>query len=104
MQTIPISKFKATCLAVLKQVQRSGAPVRITRRGEPVADVIPPQPAGRPASWLGTMADRTRVLGDITVASSELTAWEAEERETGEGRGFSPIPPSGSGACKRLPG
>ena len=104
MRAISISRFKAACLAVLKQAPKSGAPVRITHRGEPIADVVPAQPEGRPASWLGTMADRTRVLGDITTASSEFTAWEAEERETGEGRGFSPIPTSGSGACKRLPG
>ena len=104
MRAISISKFKTTCLAVLKQVQESGAPVRITRGGEPVAEVVPPQPARRPASWLGAMADRTRVLGDVTVASSELAVWEAEEKETGERRGFSSIPTSGSGACKRLPG
>ena len=85
MRAISISKFKAACLAVLKQVPKSGAPVCITRRGEPATDVVPPQPEGRPASWLGAMAGRTRVLGDVTVASSELTAWEAEERETGEG-------------------
>ena len=84
MQTIPISRFKATCLAVLRQVHKSGMAVRITRRGEPIADVVPPRPAQRPASWLGAMAGRTRVLGDVTVASSELTAWEAEERETEE--------------------
>ena len=84
MQVIPISRFKATCLAVLQQVHKSGVAVRITRRGEPIADVVPPQPAQRPASWLGAMAGRTRVLGDVTVASSELAAWEAEEREAEE--------------------
>ena len=81
MRTIPISRFKATCPAVLRQVHKSGVAVRITRRGEPIADVVSPQPAQRPASWLGAMAGRTRVLGDVTVASSELAAREAEEEE-----------------------
>lgn len=79
MRVLPISKFKATCPAVLQQVHKSGVAVRITRRGEPIADVVPPRPAQRPASWLGAMAGRTRVLGDVTVASSELAAWETEE-------------------------
>ncbi|MGH9042311.1 MAG: type II toxin-antitoxin system prevent-host-death family antitoxin, partial [Acidimicrobiia bacterium] len=30
---IPISKFKATCLAVLEEVRRTGRPVVVTRRG-----------------------------------------------------------------------
>lgn len=79
MRVLPITKFEATCPAVLQQVHESGAAVRITRRGEPIADVAPPRPTQRPASRLGVMAGRTRVLGDVTVASSELAAWEVEE-------------------------
>ena len=41
MQEIAISKFKATCLAVLEDVRRTGAPVRVTRFGRPVAEVVP---------------------------------------------------------------
>ena len=76
METMPISKFKATCLAVLQQVRKTGRPVRVTRRGEPIADVVPPSPADRPEHWLGAMANRTRLVGDITVASSDLVDWE----------------------------
>lgn len=79
MRVLPITKFEAACPAALQQVHKSGVAVRITRRGEPIADVAPPRPTQRPASWLGVMAGRTRVLGDVTVASSELAAWEAEE-------------------------
>ena len=79
MRVLPISRFKATCPAVLQQVHKSGVAVRITRRGEPIADVVPPRPVQRPASWPGVMAGRTRVLGDVTVAGSDLAAWEAGE-------------------------
>ncbi len=79
METIAISKFKATCLAVLEQVRRTGQPIRITRRGEPVADVVPPGPPERREGWLGAMSDRTRIRGDILVPSSELAAWDVEE-------------------------
>ena len=71
-----ISKFKATCLAVLEQVHRTGTPIRITRFGQPVADVVPPGPAERPDDWLGCMAGTAIIAGDITIASSELADWE----------------------------
>lgn len=34
-----ISKFKATCLAVLQEVRQTGQPILVTRRGEPIAEV-----------------------------------------------------------------
>ena len=79
METMPISKFKATCLAVLQQVRKTGRPIRITRRGEPMADVVPPGPPERPDGWIGAMASRTRIVGDITIPSSDLVDWEVED-------------------------
>src|SRR6476620_6200719 len=43
MRDIAISKFKATCLAVLEDVRRTGAPVTVTRFGRPVAEIVPPR-------------------------------------------------------------
>jgi prevent-host-death family protein len=37
--TIPISAFKARCLAVLKRVKQTGRPIVVTRFGEPVAEI-----------------------------------------------------------------
>jgi len=51
-----ISKFKATCLAVLDRVAQTREPILITRRGEPIARIIPPAPSPA-ASWLGSMKD-----------------------------------------------
>ena len=42
MEQIPISKFKARCLAILERVRRTGKPILITRFGEPVAEVVRP--------------------------------------------------------------
>ena len=61
--TISISKFKATCLEVLKLVQQSGKPITVTRRGVPVAQVIPPPRLAQ--NWLGCMAGEARVTGDL---------------------------------------
>ena len=45
MEQVPISEFKAKCLAIVKEVQRTGKPVQITRFGKPVADLVPPMVA-----------------------------------------------------------
>ena len=55
VEQLAISKFKATCLAVLDRVNRTGQPVLITRFGKPVAEVVPPSPPARPERWLGCM-------------------------------------------------
>lgn len=64
MREIAISKFKATCLAVLEEVRRTGAPVLITRFGKPVAEVVPPKTPQKKRQ-LGTMRDSFEVIGDI---------------------------------------
>ena len=38
---IPAGKFKAECLAILDEVQESGESIVVTKRGKPVARVIP---------------------------------------------------------------
>ena len=73
-----ISKFKATCLAVLRQVRETGRPVRIVRRGEPLADIVPPGPPERRDDWLGAIAAHTRIRADITVPSGALVRWKVE--------------------------
>ena len=78
VESMSISKFKATCLAVLKQVRNTGQPVRVTRFGVAIADVVPPSPPERPGDWLGSMAGTARIVGDITVPTSELVDWDAE--------------------------
>ena len=76
---MPISKFKATCLAVLRRVRATGQGVRITRRGEPIADIVPSGPPERPAGWLRSMSDRIRITGDITMPSSDLVPLDVEQ-------------------------
>jgi len=76
MQEIAISKFKATCLAVLEDVRRTGVPVRVTRFGRPVAEVVPPQPA-KETSWLGCMKDSMEVSGDIVGPIGAFSRWKA---------------------------
>ena len=76
MRRIQISKFKATCLAVLDRVAQTREPVLVTRRGKPIARIVPPAPS--PAgSWLGAMKGSVTIHGDIVAPVSESSDWEA---------------------------
>ena len=77
MEEVSISEFKAKCLALLKQVHKTKRPILVTRFGKPVVEVFPPAPAAETADWLGSMADRMEILGDIVSPVIEETDWEA---------------------------
>jgi antitoxin (DNA-binding transcriptional repressor) of toxin-antitoxin stability system len=79
MDTMAISKFKATCLAALERVRRTGRPLRVTRFGKPVADIVPPAQALREGDWLGSLRGSLEIRGDIVAPSSTLVKWEALE-------------------------
>jgi prevent-host-death family protein len=76
MREVAISEFKAKCLALLDQVQKTKQPIRITRFGKPVAEVVPPSPASLP-DWMGSMKDSIEILGDVVAPANEDTDWEA---------------------------
>jgi prevent-host-death family protein len=75
MREVAISEFKAKCLALLDEVQKTKQPLRITRRGKPVAEVTPPTPVHN-ASWIGSMKDSMQILGDIISPASDPGDWE----------------------------
>jgi len=76
MKKVAISEFKAKCLALLEQVQKTKTPLLITRFGEPVAEIVPPSPVS-PADWMGSMKDQIEILGDIVSPASDESEWEA---------------------------
>ena len=77
METVTISKFKATCLALLDQVNRTGRPILVTRRGEPIAEIVPPAAHGEGRSWLGSLASTGRIVGDIVSSAADESDWES---------------------------
>jgi prevent-host-death family protein len=75
MDEIAISEFKAKCLALLDQVQKTKKPIRVTRFGKPVAEVVPPSPI-RSNDWIGSMKGRIEILGDIVSPANDESDWE----------------------------
>jgi prevent-host-death family protein len=75
MKEIDISEFKARCGIILESVRKTRKPIRITRFGRPIAEVVPPSLKNR-ASWLGSMKGRTEILGDITSPATDPEEWE----------------------------
>jgi prevent-host-death family protein len=75
MKEIAISEFKAKCLALLDEVQKTRQPIRVTRRGRPIAEVGPPSPIDN-RDWIGSMKGTSKILGDIISPASDLDDWE----------------------------
>ena len=71
---IPAGKFKATCLAVLDQVQRERSEVVITKRGKPVARLVPVEDTA--PEIFGRMKGSGIILGDIVSPIYEN--WDAK--------------------------
>lgn len=66
MKTIGATEFRRRCLALLDNLDAEG--VVITKRGEPVARVIP---YGQPcADLIGSLRHKIRICGDIFTTGS----------------------------------
>ena len=77
MREIAISKFKATCLAVLDEVDKTHESIRITRRGKPIAQIVPSTASSKIVDAMGCMIGRIQILGDIVSPSTNESEWEA---------------------------
>ncbi|HEV2425080.1 MAG TPA: type II toxin-antitoxin system Phd/YefM family antitoxin [Terriglobia bacterium] len=68
MKTMAAGKFKAHCLAVMDQVQAKRQPVLITKRGKPVAKLVPVDDTD---DIFGFMQGKGRITGDIIAPAIE---------------------------------
>ena len=75
METIAISKFKATCLSLLERVKNTKEPILVTKKGVPIAQVIPAQETDKERSWYACMQDSLEIRGDIVSPVGEED-WE----------------------------
>jgi prevent-host-death family protein len=77
MRTIRASEFKAKCLAILDEVERTGEEVVILKRGRPVARLVAPG-LGQEKYPQRSLAGTVEILGDILEPVLPAKAWEAE--------------------------
>jgi prevent-host-death family protein len=77
MKEVAISVFKAKCLGIIEEVRKTRKPIRITRFGEPVAEVVPSSPGKSKGSRLGCMVGTAEILGDIVGPTGSLDDWDA---------------------------
>lgn len=75
-EVVTISKFKATCLALLGNVKDTGRSILVTRRGEPVALITPPPKPKKPESWLGMFQSEGKIVGDVISPVVNENQWE----------------------------
>ena len=71
MESMTVTKFKATCLSILDDVQKQKKRVVITKRGKPIAEVVPYQKSERKIS----LKDTVTYMGDIVSPVAEED-WE----------------------------
>ncbi len=76
MREIAISEFKAKCLALLDEVNKTKKALRITRFGKPIADVIPSPSVVDREQWIGSMRHSMQILGDIVSPADDEEDWE----------------------------
>ena len=77
IQEIGISEFKAKCLSLLEEVSKTKIPLRVTRRGKAIADVIPASSEAEERSWIGSMSGSIDIVGDIVAPIIDLESIEA---------------------------
>jgi prevent-host-death family protein len=77
IQEVAISEFKAKCLSLLDEVSKTKTPLRITRRGKAIADVVPASSETEERSWIGSMSDSIEIVGDIVSPVVDPETMEA---------------------------
>jgi prevent-host-death family protein len=77
---VPATKFKAQCLALMDRVAERRETYVITKRGKPVAKLVPADPPAA-RSIFGCMADQTEIVGDIEKPLWTDEQWKQFERE-----------------------
>ena len=79
MEEIAASKFKITCLAVIERVRKTRKPIRVTRYGKPVAEIVPLSAPKYPKRKLGDMAGSILYMGDVISPTTDPDDWGTED-------------------------
>jgi prevent-host-death family protein len=75
MKTMAAGEFKAKCLQVMDQVHSTRTPVVITKRGRPIAKLVPAEELRTTA--FDSLKGKIEILGDIVSPVVPWEDWEA---------------------------
>lgn len=75
MKPMPAGKFKAQCLKVMDRVQATRVPVLITKRGKPVAKLVPADDLR--SEVFDSLKGKIEILGDIVSPVVPAEDWDA---------------------------
>jgi prevent-host-death family protein len=74
MKKIAAAEFKARCLTLMEDVRSTREPLVITKRGKPVAKLVPADDPER--EFIGRLEGIIRIVGDIESPIAPGT-WES---------------------------
>ena len=75
MQTLKASEFKAKCLKLMDEVQKTGDEIVITKNGKPISKLVPYRV--KAPTLLGLHKDKISSLSKDIFSTGE--PWEADE-------------------------
>jgi prevent-host-death family protein len=73
MKKMAAGAFKANCLAVMDEVQAKRVTVVITKRGKPVAKLVPVEP--QEDDFFGCLRGKVKIVGDVVSPALSLEEW-----------------------------
>ena len=76
MKTIPAGEFKTHCLRIMEEVSKRRQPVLITKKGVPVAKLVPVEQTER--DIVGCLEGVMEIIGDIEAPLVKPEAWEID--------------------------
>ena len=74
MKKMAAGSFKAQCLKVMEGVRTTREPVLITKRGRPVAKLVPADNSSD--DFLGRLEGGVKIVGDIETSVEPPEGWE----------------------------
>ena len=75
MKTLAAGEFKARCLTLMDDVSKTREPVVITKRGKPVAKLVPADRIS--ADLIGRLEGVVTVTGDVESPIEPPEAWDS---------------------------
>ncbi|MGA7558917.1 MAG: type II toxin-antitoxin system Phd/YefM family antitoxin [Terriglobales bacterium] len=74
MKKIAAGEFKARCLALMEDVRSTREPLVITKRGKPIAKLVPVE--DKKDDFIGRLKGVMKIVGDIESPVVPLEDWE----------------------------